>query len=55
MPSEREYSFRIQRDSRPASVSVNGVAVEDWSYEDGMVCLSAGKVGISEKIVVSVR
>lgn len=55
MPSEREYSFRIQRDSRPASVSVNGVAVEDWSYEDGMVCLSAGKIGISEKIVVSVR
>lgn len=55
MPSEREYSFRIQRDSRPASVSINGVAVQDWTYEDGMVCLSAGKVGISEKIVVSVR
>ena len=55
MPSEREYSFRIQRDSRPASVSFNGAAVQDWTYEDGMVCLSAGKVGISEKIVVSVR
>lgn len=55
MPSEREYSFRIQRDLRPASVSLNGVAVQDWTYEDGMVCLSAGKVGISEKIVVSVR
>lgn len=55
MPSEREYSFRIQRDSRPASVSLNGAAVQDWTYEDGMVCLSAGKVGISEKIVVSVR
>lgn len=55
MPSEREYSFRIQRDSRPASVSLNGAAVHDWTYEDGMVCLSAGKVGISEKIVVSVR
>ena len=55
MPLEREYSFRIQRDARPASVSVNGVAVEDWSYEDGMVCLSAGKVGVTEKVVVSVR
>lgn len=55
MPSEREYSFRIQRDSRPASVSLNGAAVQDWTYEDGMVCLSAGKVGISEKIVVCVR
>lgn len=55
MPSEREYSFRIQRDSRPASVSLNGAAVQDWTYEDGMVCLSAGKAGISEKIVVSVR
>lgn len=55
MPSGREYSFRIQRDSRPASVSLNGAAVQDWTYEDGMVCLSAGKVGISEKIVVSVR
>lgn len=55
MPSEREYSFRIQRDSRPASVSLNGAAVQDWTYEDGMVCLSAGKVDISEKIVVSVR
>lgn len=55
MPSEREYSFRIQRDSRPASVSLNGTAVQDWTYEDGMVCLSAGKIGISEKIVVSVR
>lgn len=55
MPSEREYSFRIQRDSRPASVSLNGAAVQDWTYEDGMVYLSAGKVGISEKIVVSVR
>ena len=55
MPSEREYSFRIQRDSRPASVSLNGAAVQDWTFEDGMVCLSAGKVGISEKIVVSVR
>lgn len=55
MPSEREYSFRIQRDLRPASVSLNGVAVQDWTYEDRMVCLSAGKVGISEKIVVSVR
>lgn len=55
MPSEREYSFRIQRNSRPASVSLNGAAVQDWTYEDGMVCLSAGKVGISEKIVVSVR
>lgn len=55
MPSEREYSFRIQRDSRPASVSLNGAAVQDWTYEDGMVCLSAEKIGISEKIVVSVR
>lgn len=55
MPSEREYSFRIQRDSRPASVSLNGAAVQDWTYEDGMVCLSAGKIDISEKIVVSVR
>lgn len=55
MPSEREYSFRIQRDSRPASVSLNGAAVQDWTYEDGMVCLSAGKVGIGEKVVVSVR
>lgn len=55
MPSEREYSFRIQRDSRPASVSVNGVAVEDWSYEDGMVCLSAGKVDVGDKVVINVR
>ena len=55
MPSEREYSFRIQRDLRPASVSLNGAAVQDWTYEDGMVCLSAGKVGVGEKIVVSVR
>lgn len=55
MPSEREYSFRIQRDSRPASVSLNGAAVQDWTFEDGMVCLSAGKVGIGEKVVVSVR
>lgn len=55
MPSEREYSFRIQRDARPGSVSVNGTAVEGWTYEDGMVCLSAGKVGVGEKIVVSVR
>lgn len=55
MPSEREYSFRIQRDSRPASVSLNGAAVQDWTYEDGMVCLSAGKVGISEKIVVTLK
>lgn len=55
MPSEREYSFRIQRDSRPASVSLNGAAVQDWTYEDGMVCLSAGKIGIGEKVVVSVR
>lgn len=55
MPSEREYSFRIQRDSRPASVSFNGAAVQDWTYEDGMVCLSAGKVGVGEKVVVSVR
>lgn len=55
MPSEREYSFRIQRDSRPASVLLNGAAVQDWTYEDGMVCLSAGKVGVGEKVVVSVR
>lgn len=55
MPSEREYSFRIQRDSRPASVSLNGAAVQDWTYEDGMVCLSSGKVGVGEKVVVSVR
>lgn len=55
MPSEREYSFRIQRDSRPASVSLNGAAVKDWTYEDGMVCLSAGKIGVGEKVVVSVR
>ena len=55
MPSEREYSFRIQRDSRPASVSLNGAAVQDWTYEDGMICLSAGKVGVGEKVVVSVR
>ena len=55
MPSEREYSFRIQRDARPGSVSINGTAVLDWTYEDGMVCLSAGKVGVGEKIVVSIR
>ncbi len=55
MPTEREYSFRIQRDVRPASVSVNGSAAPDWTYEDGMVCLSAGKVGVGEKVVVSVR
>ena len=55
MPSEREYSFRIQRDSRPASVSLNGAAIQDWTYEDGMVCLSAGKIGVGEKVVVSVR
>lgn len=55
MPSEREYSFRIQRDSRPASVSLNGAAVQDWTYEDGMICLSVGKIGVGEKVVVSVR
>jgi len=55
MPSEREYSFRIQRDSRPASVSLNGAAVQDWTYEDGMVCLSAGKVDVGDKVVVSVK
>lgn len=55
MPSEREYSFRIQRDSRPASVSLNGTAVQDWTYEDGMVCLSAGKVDVGDKVVINVR
>ena len=55
MPSEREYSFRIQRDSRPASVSLNGAAAQDWTYEDGMVCLSAGKVGVGEKVVVRIN
>lgn len=55
MPSEREYSFRIQRDSRPASVSLNGAAVQDWTYEDGMVCLSAGKVNVGDKVVINVR
>ena len=55
MPSEREYSFRIQRDARPGSVSLNGAAVQDWTYEDGMVCLSAGKVSVGDKIVVSIR
>ncbi|CCX52519.1 putative uncharacterized protein [Alistipes sp. CAG:514] len=55
MPSEREYSFRIQRDSRPASVSLNGSAVQDWTYEDGMVCLSAGKVDVGDKVVINVR
>lgn len=55
MPSEREYSFRIQRDSRPASVSLNGSAVQDWTYEDGMVCLSAGKVDVDDKVVINVR
>lgn len=55
MPSEREYSFRIQRDSRPASVSLNGAAVQDWTYEDGMVCLSAGKVDVGNKVVINVR
>lgn len=55
MPSEREYSFRIQRDSRPASVSLNGAAVQDWTYEEGMVCLSAGKVDVGDKVVINVR
>ncbi len=55
MPSEREYSFRIQRDSRPASVSLNGAAVQDWTYEDGMVCLSAGKVDVGDKVVVTLK
>ena len=55
MPSEREYSFRIQRDSRPASVSLNGAAVQDWTYEDGMICLSAGKVDVGDKVVINVR
>lgn len=55
MPSEREYSFRIQRDSRPASVSLNGAAVQDWTYEDRMVCLSAGKVDVGDKVVINVR
>ena len=55
MPSEREYSFRIQRDSRPASVSLNGAAVQDWTYEDGMVCLSAGKDDVGDKVVINVR
>lgn len=55
MPSEREYSFRIQRDSRPASVSLNGAAVQDWTYEEGMVCLSAGKVDVGDKVVVTVK
>lgn len=55
MPSEREYSFRIQRDARPSSVSVNGTAVEGWTYEDGMVCLSAGKVDVGDKVVINVR
>ena len=55
MPSEREYSFRIQRDSRPASVSLNGAVVQDWTYEDGMVCLSAGKVDVGDKVVINVR
>lgn len=55
MPEVREYSFRIQRAYRPASVLVNGKAVEDWTYEDGMVCLGAGKVSVSDKVTVSIR
>lgn len=54
MPGEREYSFRIQRDSRPSSVSLNGKAAEGWTYEDGMVCISAGKVSVSDKVVVRI-
>lgn len=54
MPGEREFSFRIQRDSRPSSVSLNGKAAEGWTYEDGMVCISAGKVSVSDKVVVRI-
>ena len=55
MPAEREYSFSVQRDSKPASVSVNGKVVEDWTYEGGMVNFAGGKVSVADKVVVEIK
>lgn len=55
MPTERKYSFEIQRDAEPEAVLVNGEPAEDWTFEGGAVKLNVGKVPVTQKIIVELR
>lgn len=49
MPESRDYALEVKTDNKPASVSLNGSRIDDWTYSDGIVKLSVGKVASDEK------
>ena len=54
-PAQRKYSFAVQNDGKASEVSVGGKAVDDWTYEDGMIRFSLPAVAVSEKVVIDIK
>lgn len=55
MSGERKYSFEVNMAAKPSSVSVNGKAVSDWSFTDGVARFSIGSVKVSDKVTIEIK
>ena len=54
-PAERKYSFAVQNDGKASEVSVNGKAISEWTYADGMITFSLEPSKVTEKIEIDIK
>ena len=55
MPESRNYSFELRCTARPKKVSLNGVQVKDWVWEDNTLKVHAGETSIHQTLTLSVQ
>ena len=53
MPESKTYKIRMHLDSKPGNVTVGGSRTDDWTYEDGVLCLDLA--GVKEAVTIKVR
>jgi hypothetical protein len=51
----RNYGFEVRCTSNPRKVSLNGVQVKDWVWEDSTLKVNAGETSIHETLTLSVQ
>ena len=55
MPSGRDYTFEFSMGAKPSKVLVDGKAVKDWTWSDGVLSLELGNVDVKKETKITVR
>ena len=55
MPQSRNYGFEVRCTSNPRKVSLNGVQVKDWVWEDNTLKVNAGETSIDKTLTLTVQ